>query len=160
MCADRIVIPTSLRKRMLKEFHVGHPGISKMKSQIKCYTYWPKMDEDIQNLVRSCRGCALAAKSPPIKFQPWPKTDILWSRLYLYFAALINSAYNQVIVDSCTKCPEILKSKRPTTTEAINLHEIFTSFGVPDSFVSDNGGQFTSSCCILTFDPAKHAIPK
>ena len=34
------------------------------------------MAEDIQNLVKSCRGCALAVKSPLIKFEPWPETDI------------------------------------------------------------------------------------
>lgn len=76
MYAERIVIPALLQKRMLKEFHVGHPGISRMKSLMRCYTYWPKMDKDFENLVKSCRGCALAVKSPPIKFQPWPKTDI------------------------------------------------------------------------------------
>ena len=77
MYADRIVIPTSLQKHMLKEFHVGHLGISKMKSLMRCYTYWLKMGEDIQNLVKSCRGCGLVAMSPPIKFQLWLETDIL-----------------------------------------------------------------------------------
>ena len=70
MYADRIVIPTSLRKHMLKEFHVGHPGISRMKSLMRCYTYWLKIHENIQNLVKSCRGGALAVKSLLIKFQP------------------------------------------------------------------------------------------
>ena len=90
---DRVVIPTSFRKCMLKEFHVGHRGIYRMKSRMRCYTYWPKMDEDIQNLVLSCRGCALAA----IKFQPWPETDIPWSRLHLDFTGPFNRAYYLVV---------------------------------------------------------------
>ena len=52
MYADRIVIPASLQKRILKEFQVGHLGISRMKSLMRGYTYWPKMDEDIKNLVK------------------------------------------------------------------------------------------------------------
>ena len=131
---------------MLKKFHVGHPGISKMKSLMRCYTFWPKIDEDIQNLVKSCRSCALAVKSPTIKFQPWSETEIQWSRLYLDFTVPLNRAYYPVLVDSYTKWPEILKCRRPTTTVAINfLHEFFARFGVPDSIVSDNGTQFTSS---------------
>ena len=64
MYAVRIVILISLRKCMLKEYHIGQPEISRMKSLIRCYTYRLKMDEDIQNLIKSCKGCALAVKSP------------------------------------------------------------------------------------------------
>ena len=77
MYAQRVVIPHVLRKKVLKEFHLGHPGISRMKSLMKSYMYWPKMDQDIEDLVRHCKGCQLAAKSPPVRTQPWPKMDIL-----------------------------------------------------------------------------------
>ena len=52
MYAQRVVIPRVLRKKVLKEFHLGHPGISTMKSLMRSYTYWPKMDQDIEDLVR------------------------------------------------------------------------------------------------------------
>ena len=79
MYAQRIVIPRVLRNKVLKEFHLCHPGISRMKSLMTSYTYWSKMNQDIEDLIRYCKGCQLAAKSPPVRTQPWPKMDIPWS---------------------------------------------------------------------------------
>ena len=70
MYANWVVTPLSPRKRNLKEFHLGHLRISFMKSLMRNYTYWPQMDHDIEKVMKTCRGCALAAKSPPVKFQP------------------------------------------------------------------------------------------
>ena len=44
-----------------------------MKALMKSYVYWYGMDKDIENLVKTCKNCALAAKAPPVKFNPWPK---------------------------------------------------------------------------------------
>ena len=68
MYADRVIMPRVLQKRILKEFHKGHPGICRMKSLMRSYIYWPKMDQDIEKRIRECKGCQLAA--PPIKAQP------------------------------------------------------------------------------------------
>ena len=76
MYADRIVIPHVLRRKILKEFHTGHPGMSRMKSLIRGYVFWPGMDKEVENCVKFCKGCQLAARSPPAKTNPWPKTDI------------------------------------------------------------------------------------
>ena len=35
MYSERVVVPLSLQKRILKEFHTGHPGMSRMKSLMK-----------------------------------------------------------------------------------------------------------------------------
>ena len=73
--SERVVVPLSLQICILKEFHAGHPGISRMKSLMRRYVYWHSMDRDIGSFVKSCKGCALAAKAPKIKFNPWPETD-------------------------------------------------------------------------------------
>ena len=73
------------------------------------------MDQDIQDLVKSCRGCALAAKSLPIKFQPWPKIDVPQSRIHTDFTGPLNEVHSLVVVDSYTKLPEILKCRRLIT---------------------------------------------
>ena len=103
MYAQRVVIPRVLRKKVLKEFHWGHPGISRIKSLMRSYTYWPKMDQDIEDLVRHFKGCELAAKSPPVRTQPWIKTDIPWSRIQMDYAGPLNGYYYLVIVDSYSK---------------------------------------------------------
>lgn len=100
-------MPVTLQKKILKEFHAGHPGVSRMKSLMRGYTYWPRMEQDTENLVKQCRGCQLAARDPPVKIQPWPKTDVPWTRLHIDYIGPINGSYYLIIVDSFTKWPEI-----------------------------------------------------
>lgn len=51
--AGRVVIPVVLQKRILKEFHQGHPGIGRMKALMRSYVYWPNMDKDIEQVVKT-----------------------------------------------------------------------------------------------------------
>ena len=60
---------------------------------MRSYVYRPNMDKDIENIVKSSKSCALAAKVTPIKYSPWPKTDRLWSRIHVYFAGPLNWFY-------------------------------------------------------------------
>ena len=64
---ERVVIPLTLQKYILKDFHAGHPGNNKMKSLIRSFVYWSNMDKDIENAVKLRKGYALVAKAPPIK---------------------------------------------------------------------------------------------
>ncbi|XP_014786441.1 uncharacterized protein K02A2.6-like [Octopus bimaculoides] len=135
---------TSLQGRMLKEFHTGHPGISRMKLLLRSYVYCLKMDLDIEKLVKSCRGCALAAKSPLIKFQSWLKTDIPWFRLQINFTGPLNRPYYLIAEDRFSKWPEMCKCRKLTPTVTVEfLQELFARYGVLDTIVSDNGTQFT-----------------
>ena len=74
--ADWVVMPLVLQKKILKELHLGHPGILQMKSLMRSYTYGPGIDEDIERVVKTCRGCVLATKAQPIKYKQWPQMDI------------------------------------------------------------------------------------
>ena len=74
--AGRVVMAVALQKRILKEFHQGYPGIGRMKALMRSYIYWPNMDKDIEQVVKTCKGCQLAAKALPVKFIPWPKTYV------------------------------------------------------------------------------------
>ena len=39
-----------------------------MKSLMSSYTYWSEIDQDIEKkMVKACRGCQLAAKTPAIE---------------------------------------------------------------------------------------------
>ena len=112
---------------------------------MRSYVYWPRIDKDIENLVKSCKSCASVAKAPPIKFNPSPKTDKLWSRLHNDYTSPIKETYFFVIVDSFTKWPEVFKCKTPTTKTTIKaLQELFARFGLTGTIVSDNDTPFTS----------------
>ena len=69
---DRVVIPNSLQRNILRDFHMGHPG----RSLIRRSVYWPNMDRDIADMIESCKRCVLAAKSPTKTGKPWPKQTI------------------------------------------------------------------------------------
>ena len=75
MYSERVLVLLLLQKRILKEFHTGHPGISRMKSLMRSYVYWSSMDRDIDSLVKSCKGSALASKAL--------ETDCPWSCLHI-----------------------------------------------------------------------------
>ena len=75
---DRVVIPNSLQRKILRDFHMGYQGKNRTKSLMRCYVYWPNMDSDIADMIESCKGCALAAKSPTTTCKPWPNTDHPW----------------------------------------------------------------------------------
>ena len=97
-------------------------------------------------MVKTCKGCVLAAKAPPITHKPWPKSEQPWSRIHIDYAWPLEDYYHLIVIDSYSKWPEILRRRKPTTATAINfLHELFARFGVVDCLVSDNATQFTSS---------------
>ena len=64
--SKRVVIPKKLQNRILKDFHTGHQGINRMKSFMRSYVYWPRMDNDITDMIEICKGCALAGKALPL----------------------------------------------------------------------------------------------
>lgn len=54
---DLVVVPSSLRSRMLKQLHAAHPGVRRMKALVRCYLYWPGLTGDIENLLKVCDHC-------------------------------------------------------------------------------------------------------
>lgn len=82
------------------------------------------MDEDIEKLVKAYKSCALAAKLPTTKLEPWPKTDTPWSRLHIGFAGPINGSHYLVVVHSFTDLKFLSGKKNPTSNVTLELLEI------------------------------------
>ncbi|KAA3674330.1 uncharacterized protein DEA37_0011406 [Paragonimus westermani] len=62
------------------------------------------------------------------------------------FAGPFNGQTYLVIVDAYTKWPEVHNLRQPNTDSTIQkLSELFSCFGLPETVVTDNGSQFTSS---------------
>ena len=51
---DRVLIPNSLQRKILRDFHMGHPGKNRTKSHMCCYVYWPNMPRDIADMIEYC----------------------------------------------------------------------------------------------------------
>ena len=101
--SERVVIPKKFQNRILRDFHTGRPGINRIKSLMRSYVYWPKMDNDITDMIEKCKG-----QSTPTTFKPWPKTEQPWSRIHVDFAVPLEDFYFLIVVDSYSKWPEVL----------------------------------------------------
>ena len=53
----RVVIPYKYREWILNELHMGHPGIVRMKGLSRIHVWYPKIDDDIEAMVKSCQEC-------------------------------------------------------------------------------------------------------
>ena len=74
----RAVIPPALRSRVLKMLHEGHPGVTRMKMLARRYVYWQGIDRDIEDMVKFCSSCQLAAKMPVRnELSPWRHLIVL-----------------------------------------------------------------------------------
>ena len=116
-------------------------GLQGWKAIMRSYVYWLNMDKDIEDIVKSYKGCALAAMAPLIKYSPWLKTDRPWSRIHIDFAGKLDWFYYLRVVFQ----------NGPMSLDAeISLQKIqsisstFARFGVVDCLESDSGTKFTS----------------
>ena len=62
--ANRVIIPVKLKDKVLQMLHSEHMGISKTKNLARYYVWWPKIDEDIECLVKTCEPCQLNRNDP------------------------------------------------------------------------------------------------
>jgi hypothetical protein len=66
---SQIVIPKSLRNRVLSIAHERHQGIVKTKMLVRSKVWWPGTDKQVNHMVKECVHCQAAAQQSP-KCQP------------------------------------------------------------------------------------------
>ena len=146
MVNENVVIPTSLRLKVLRELHNGHPGIVRMKQLARNFVFWPGIDKDIESFVSKCSACLENLKTPTkVPLKPWPIPSQVWERVHIDFAGPVDGNFYFVIVDALSKWPEIFILKNITARLTVKtLENVFSKYGYPKMIVSDNGTQFTS----------------
>lgn len=147
MWGYRVIIPESIRNKILKELHISHLGIVKTKSMARSYVYWPKIDKDIEYMINSCSACGSVRPDPPqAEIINWPTPKKVWERLHIDFAGPFHGKYYFALVDAYSKWLEIFPMYQITSTATIQkLVELFSRFGLPQLIVSDNGTSLVSS---------------
>lgn len=144
---NRIVIPKTLRQRTLELAHEGHPGMTVMKRRLRSKVWWPKMDKDVDEAVKKCRGCILvAAPEPPEPLKRKELPSAPWQHVAIDFHGPLPSGHNLlVVVDYYSRYIEIEVMKSIESRDTINrLKPIFSRFGLPLSITADNGRQLIS----------------
>lgn len=142
----RVVIPPTLQQAVLEDLHAAHLDIVKMKGMARSFVYWPGIDKDIEKIAKSCTECAKHAHAPPpFRSHHWEYPSGPWERIHIDYAGSVAGTILLIIVDAYNKWIEVKTTNSTTSiaTAAI-LDELFATYGVPITVVSDNGPQFTS----------------
>ncbi|PIC11739.1 hypothetical protein B9Z55_028879 [Caenorhabditis nigoni] len=146
MFGDRVVVPKSLQRAVLKQLHEGHPGMVRMKQMARAFVYWTRMAEDVEEAVAQCKACQIHEKTPKkVSLVPWKTPERVWQSVHIEYVGPENGKYYLVAVDAKSKWAEvkIVKTINATTTVR-KLKEIFSQNGFPETIVSVNGPQFES----------------
>ncbi|XP_011699197.1 PREDICTED: uncharacterized protein K02A2.6-like [Wasmannia auropunctata] len=144
---ERVVIPKVLTNRILKELHAGHFGCVKMKNLSRNFCWWSGIDKDIESLTKNCSACNTFSnnqKNVKIKHRWEPATEP-FQRVHMDFAGPFMGHHFLVLVDACTRWPEVhLMGSIDSGKTIEKCREIFATFGLPQELVTDNGRTFIS----------------
>ncbi|XP_064487549.1 uncharacterized protein K02A2.6-like [Ornithodoros turicata] len=142
----RVIVPPTLRRKMLDELHNSHPGIVRMKELGRSYIWWPSIDVDIEEMARICNQCQQQRNNPcSAPVHPWVRPTKPWQRVHIDFMGPFMNKMFLILVDAHSKWPEVWEMSSTTSSATIQkLREAFSRYGLPETIVSDNGTQFTS----------------
>ena len=54
-----MVVPKLCHETLLDSLHESHMGVSRTKTLARQYFWWPKMDSDVESMVKSCPSCQM-----------------------------------------------------------------------------------------------------
>ena len=143
MMGGRFVIPEGVRSAIMTLAHEGHPRQEAFLDTLRQRVWWPGMTGDAGIFVERCSECWRRRANSPQEILP---TEIVgvWNKLAIDIVTIDGYSILSVI-DYGSRYP-LLKILRSTTSAAVieELEDIFATFGIPDTLVSDNGPQFVS----------------
>ena len=150
MSNDRIVIPRSLRKRVLQLLHGAHHGVTSMGAQARNLVYWPGLSVDIETTRQLCQTCNRIAPSQPQTFTlnlTAPSTPIE-QIVADYFKR--KGKHYLVTLDQLSGWANVTRAQPGSPNSGARglisaLRLLFQDKGVPEEIASDGGREFTSA---------------
>ena len=144
----RIVIPKSLRTKILHCLHAIHQGVDGMKVGNKDTVCWLGINASIRNFRANCPTCATIAPNQPrepIIMSPateWRFQQLVMDIFHVGYVAYLACA------DRLTGWLILyhLKPGDATTSKLMSTcRHLFQTYGTPDELSTDGGPPFTSS---------------
>lgn len=144
---NRVIIPNIGQPEVLQELHEAHPGATRMKRLARMFVWWPAIDQDIEEKVKSCAECQFQRPTPPLApLSPWQWPSRPWSRVHIDFLGPFMGHMFLLLIDAHSKWIEVHPMASITATATIQcLRNIFAQLGLPEKIVSDNGPTFVSA---------------
>ncbi|KAK7895754.1 hypothetical protein WMY93_021079 [Mugilogobius chulae] len=149
----RLVVPKSLRERIVHVAHEGHQGIVRTKQRLRELYWWPNMDSLVYNVLSSCTVCqkcdktAKATPAPlqPVEFPEGPFQHVAVDIVGPFERGPQDCRFAITLVDYFSKWPEVAFTSNATTATVLTfLSSVFSREGNPCAITTDNGPQFTS----------------
>ena len=140
------MVPKSLRRDMLYRLHYAHSGVVSTLLRARESIYWPGMSSEIKQFIEMCDVCrAFDRKQPKETLIPHEVPDRPWAKvgvdLFTY-----RGRNCLICVDHYSSFWEIDSLDKTTSGAVVHkLKSHFARHGIPETCVSDNGPQFTST---------------
>lgn len=141
---NRIIIPPSLRREMVKKIHYSHIGIEGCLRRAREAFYWPNMNGQIKDHISHCDICN--AHRPTQQQEPLIQHDTPtrpWAKVGIDLFDFDRQTY-AIMVDYYSNFWEVKSlGESASGIKVINwCREQFGRHGIPSTVMSDNGSQF------------------
>ena len=140
----RLIVPETLRNRILQTIHEGHFGIEKMQLRARESVFWPKITADVLQMAQGCCTCQTHSRSQKETLLQHEVPCGPWEKVCVDFFEFRSMQY-LIVADYYSRFPVIRPATTTTTKATINiLKQIFCEYDIPRILMSDNGPQFSS----------------
>lgn len=135
---SRVIVPESLRNKVLSVLHENHLGIVRMKMVARSYVWWPLIDEDVEKF---CAKCVICQQTQSVKKEivttSWPETTYPFERIHADFFDFQRMKF-LLIVDVFSKFVHVeYMSINSQADKVVSvLQNFFTNFGIATELVS------------------------
>ena len=143
---ERLVIPGTMRPEIKKNMHLGHTGIEGCLRRARESVYWPGMTSEIKEWIKTCETCQEYDNTQTKEtLMSHDMPDRLWQKVGVDLFSYMGKDY-LVTTDYKSNFWEIDYLSNTSSKSVITkLKAHFAKMGIPDTVVSDNGPQFSSS---------------
>ena len=151
----RLVVPRERRNEIMRIAHSsltgGHFSSRKTEGSLKRVFTWPGISRDAKNWCKTCPDCQKVARAVNVKapLHPLPVISTPFSRLAFDLVGPLprtKSGHRYLLTCIClgSKYPNAIPLRRvDAKTVAEGMCEIFSSTGIPQHILTDQGSVFT-----------------
>ena len=157
---DQLVVPTSLRKHVIIACHDlpasgGHLAFKGTFDEVRDRYWWPTMHSDVAEHVESCLSCQhrkTSHRPPTFLAEHWPVTksfQVVAVDLVEYKFKSEGNRFILSVIDHLTRFLILIpiKSKEAAVVVRHLIDRVFSVFGPPETFHSDQGKIFENQSC-------------
>ena len=142
----RCVIPRTMRPTVRKRLHTAHTGIDSTLRRARECVYWPGISADLKDYISRCDACntyAVAQPKEPLISHPIPSHP--WQKVGCDIFTVSGQDY-LCTVDYLSDYFEVdnLKGRKDGSAIISRLKRHFSTHGIPEVIMSDNGPPFNS----------------